>query len=369
MTLPEPRAAIASLPAYVPGARPSGAEASPVKLSSNEVAFAPLPSVREAIAAAGEFANRYPDMMASEVAEAIAARWSAGTASLGAGSFGAESVVVAGGSVAVLGHTLHAYCDPGDEVVYAWRSFEAYPILAQIAGAVSVRVPLGPDARHDLAAMANAITPRTKVVLLCTPNNPTGPAIRRDEFETLMAIVPRSVVVVLDEAYAEFVRDPAAVDGRAALADHPNLIVTRTFSKAYGLAGLRLGYAVGTPGLLAPIRACVTPFSVSGVAQAAALASLAAEEELLARVDAVVAERGRILARLADDGWRVRDAQGNFVWLAAGAQTGALAGFLQARTPSILVRPFSGEGVRITVGSPQENDHVLAALAAYPDRF
>lgn len=364
MTLPEPRAAIAALPAYVPGARSSGADAPPVKLSSNEVAFAPLPSVREAIAAAGEFTNRYPDMMASEVAEGIAARWSVGGASVGA-----ESVVVAGGSVAVLGHALHAYCDPGDEVVYAWRSFEAYPILTQIAGASSVRVALGPDARHDLAAMADAITPRTKVILLCTPNNPTGPAIRREEFESFMSAVPRGVVVVLDEAYAEFVRDPEAVDGRAALADHPNLIVTRTFSKAYGLAGLRVGYAVGTPSLVAPIRACVTPFSVSGVAQAAALASLAAEDELLARVDAVVAERARVLARLAKDGWRPPDAQGNFVWLAAGAQTVALAAFLGQQAPPILVRPFPGEGVRITVGSPQENDHVLAALAAYPDRF
>jgi histidinol-phosphate aminotransferase len=360
MTLPKPRAAIAALPAYVPGA---------IKLSSNEVAFAPLPSVREAIARAGESTNRYPDMVASGVAEAIAARWSVKSEAVGAEPVGAEAVVVAGGSVAVLGHTLHAYCDPGDEVVYAWRSFEAYPILTQIAGAASVRVALDPDARHDLAAMAEAVTPRTKVVLLCTPNNPTGPAIRRDEFESLMAAVPRGVVVVLDEAYAEFVRDPAAVDGRAELAAHPNLLVMRTFSKAYGLAGLRVGYAVGDPGLVAPIRACVTPFSVSGVAQAAALASLAAEEELFARVDAVVVERGRVCARLAEDGWRVPDAQGNFVWLAAGAKTNALAAYLSGRAPSILVRPFSGEGVRITVGSPQENEHVLAALAAYPDRF
>jgi histidinol-phosphate aminotransferase len=358
MTLPEPRAAIKALPAYVPGARPSGVGAPPIKLSSNEVAFAPLPSVRAAIAGAGELTNRYPDMAASEVAEGIAARW----------SVGAASVVVAGGSVAVLGHALHAYCDPGDEVVYGWRSFEAYPILTAIAGAASVRVALAPDARHDLVAIAGALTPRTKVVLLCTPNNPTGPAIRRDEFESFMAAVPRGVMVVLDEAYAEFVRDPAAVDGRSALAAHPNLLVMRTFSKAYGLAGLRVGYGIGTPRLVAPIRACVTPFSVSGVAQAAALASLAAEDELLARADSVVAERDRVLAGLAADGWRVPDAQGNFVWLAAGAKTGDLAAYLEARTPSILVRPFSGEGVRITVGSPQENDHVLAALAAYPDR-
>lgn len=359
MTLPEPRAAVASLSAYVPGARTSGAGVPPIKLSSNEVAFAPLPSVREAIDSAGAVANRYPDMTAFDVTEAIAERW----------GVTAEAVAVAGGSVAVLGHALHAYCEPGDEVIYAWRSFEAYPILAQIAGATSVRIPLSADARHDLPAMAAAVTPRTRAVLLCTPNNPTGPAIGRDEFEAFMAAVPTRVLVVLDEAYTEFVRDDAAVDGRRVLAAHPNLLVTRTFSKAYGLAGLRVGYAVGTPNLVAPVKACVTPFSVSGVAQAAALASLAAEDELLARVDAVVAERGRFVARLVADGWAPPEAQGNFVWLAAGDGASDLGGYLAEWSPSILARPFAGDGVRITVGSAEENDHLLAALAAYPDRF
>jgi histidinol-phosphate aminotransferase len=364
MTLPEPRAAVASLPAYVPGARTSGAPSSgvasaPLKLSSNEVAFAPLPSVRKAIDEAGGEANRYPDMMATEVTEAIAARWDV---EVGA-------VAVAGGSVAVLGHTLNAYCGPGDEVVYAWRSFEAYPILAQIAGATSVRVPLTSEARHDLPALASAVTAQTRVVLLCTPNNPTGPAIRREEFDAFMAAVPTRVLVVLDEAYAEFIRDAGAVDARAALAAHPNLLVTRTFSKAYGLAGLRVGYAVGAPALVAPIRACVTPFSVSGVAQAAALASLEAEGELLARVGLVVAERERVAEALSADGWSFPEPQGNFFWFAAGDAAGALADHLAGQTPPILARPFSGEGVRITVGSPQENDHLLAALAAFPDRY
>jgi histidinol-phosphate aminotransferase len=364
MTLPEPRAAVASLPAYVPGARPSGAQSSgvaapPVKLSSNEVAFPPLPSVRTAIDEAGALVNRYPDMMASEVTEAIAERW----------DVDADRVIVAGGSVAVLGHALQAYCGPGDEVVYAWRSFEAYPILTQIAGATSVRVPLAGDARHDLGAMAAAVTSRTKVVLLCTPNNPTGPAIRGDEFEAFMGTVPPTVLVVLDEAYAEFVRDASVVDARAALASHPNLLVTRTFSKAYGLAGLRVGYAVGATALVAPIRACVTPFSVSGVAQAAALASLEAEGELLARVGLVVAERERVAEALADDGWSCPDPQGNFFWFAAGEAAGAFADHLAGHTPPILTRPFAGEGVRVTVGSPQENDLLLAALAAFPGRY
>jgi len=359
MPFPKPRESVASLPSYVPGARraPSGAE--PVKVSSNEVAFDPLPSVRAAIDAAGGLANRYPDMFATELTERIAERWGVETG----------AVAVGGGSVAVLGHALQAYCDPGDEVVYAWRSFEAYPILAPIAGATSVRVPLGASARHDLPAMAAAVTPRTKVAILCSPNNPTGPAIRRDEFEAFLAAVPDDLLVVLDEAYAEFIRDPDAVDGRDALARHPNVIVTRTFSKAYGLAGLRVGYAVGAPEVVGPIRACVTPFSVSGVAQAAALASLEAEDELLARVDAVVEERARVVAALADDGWSPPESQGNFVWLAAGDGADALVAHLASADPPILARGFAGDGVRVTVGSREENDHVLATLARYRDRY
>ncbi len=354
MPPPKPRASIASLPSYVPGARKAASGAEPVKVSSNEVAYAPLPSVRAAIDAAGGEVNRYPDMFATELTERIAGRW------------GVEpgAVAVAGGSVAVLGHALQAYCDPGDEVVYAWRSFEAYPILASIAGATSVRVPLAAGARHDLPAMAAAVTPRTKAVILCSPNNPTGPAIRAAEFKKFLASVRDDVLVILDEAYTEFVRDPEAVDGRAVLGTDPRVLLTRTFSKAYGLAGLRVGYAVGDPSIVAPVRACVTPFSVSGVAQAAALASLDAEGELLERVDAVVAERERFVAALTDDGWTLPEAQGNFVWIAAGDDTDALVAHLASAAPPILARGFAGDGVRVTVGSREENDHVLATLAS-----
>ncbi len=359
MPPPKPRASIASLPSYVPGARRVATGAEPVKVSSNEVAYAPLPSVRAAIDAAGGEANRYPDMFATELTERIADGW------------GVEpgAVAVAGGSVAVLGHTLQAYCEAGDEVVYAWRSFEAYPILAAIAGATSVRVPLAAGARHDLPAMAAAVTPRTKAVVLCSPNNPTGPAIRAAEFAEFLASVPDDVLVVLDEAYAEFIRDPEAVSGRAVLGSDPRVLVTRTFSKAYGLAGLRVGYAVGVPEVVAPIRACVTPFSVSGIAQAAALASLRAEDELLTRVDAVVAERERVVAALAADGWSPPEAQGNFVWIAAGDDAERLAAQLASADPPILARGFAGDGVRVTVGSREENDHVLATLASVSGRY
>ena len=358
MTLPEPRPAVAALPRYVPGARASFGGVPPIKVSSNETPMSPLPSVLEAIMRAGADANRYPDMFAVELTGRIAA----------AVGVPAEAVVVGGGSVGVLSHLLQAYCGPGDEVVFAWRSFEAYPILTQLVGATAVRVPLTRTHHHDLPAMLAAITEHTKVVLVCSPNNPTSTAVRDHEFAQFMDGVDPRVLVVLDEAYVEFERDAHAVDSLAALGRYPNLVVLRTFSKAYGLAGLRVGYGVGAENLIAPVRACVTPFSVSAVAQAAALASLDARSELLERVDAVVAERERVLDALVSDGWEVADAHGNFYWLPAVERTEGIAGFLAAREPAILARPFMGEGLRITVGSPQENDAVLAALASYPDR-
>lgn len=355
MTVPEPRPSVSSLPRYVPGARGTVGGAAPIKLSSNENPAIPLPSVVEAIAQAAGAVHRYPDMFCVDLTEAIESR----------NGLEPGQVVVGAGSVAVLGHALQAFCEAGDEVVYAWRSFEAYPILTRLAGARPVEVPLTDGERHDLVAMAAAVTPATKVVILCSPNNPTGPAILRDEFDRFMADVPSRVLVILDEAYGEFIRDPAAVHGLGAVGRYPHLIVARTFSKAYGLAGLRVGYAVGPESLIAPIRSCVTPFSVSGIAQAAALASLQVESELLARVDGIVAERLRVVAELKSQGWTIPDAQGNFVWIPVGARATELAAALAASEPSILVRPFAGEGVRITIGSPDENSVMLAALDSH----
>ena len=352
MDRPEPRPAVAAMPRYVPGARGSVDAAPPIKLSSNESPFDPLPSVAQAVAAAGTAVHRYPDMFAVELHERIGA-------SLG---LTAAHVAAGGGSVAALQHVLQAYAGPGDEVVFAWRSFEAYPIITQVSGATPVPVPLTQDGRHDLDAMAAAVTDATRVVLLCSPNNPTGPALRTDEVERFLAQVPSRVLVVLDEAYVEFVRDPQVIEGVPALARHANLLVARTFSKAYGLAGLRVGYVAGDPELIAPVRSCVTPFSVSAPAQVAAIASLGARDELLERVEAVVSERARLTDALAGMGWDVPDAQGNFVWLAAGARTVEIAQALAALEPAILVRPFADEGIRVTVGQTHENDALLAAL-------
>ncbi|WP_062381589.1 histidinol-phosphate transaminase [Demequina pelophila] len=353
--LPTPRASVAALPAYVPGAR-GDADVPPIKLSSNESALAPVPAVTAAARAQAEGVNRYPDMAMTALTGRIAAHVGRP----------AEHIAVAAGSVAVLAHLLQAYAGPGDQVLFAWRSFEAYPILTRIAGAEPVTVPLDAEARHDLPAMAAAVTDRTRVVMVCSPNNPTGPTLRTGELEAFLAAVPRRVLVVLDEAYLEYVRADDAPDGLALLDRHPNLVVLRTFSKAWGLAGLRVGYAVGVPALIAPIRACVTPFSVSSPAQAAAVAALDAAEEVAARAADVVAERARVTDALRAAGWTLPEAQGNFVWLALGEDAIPLATHLGGLSPAILVRPFAGEGVRVTIGAPAENDAFLAALADAP---
>ncbi|WP_228373700.1 histidinol-phosphate transaminase [Demequina soli] len=353
--LPTPRPALAKLPPYVPGARGAADAAPPVKLSSNESPHGPLPSVVGVVESAAAGINRYPDMGAAELTERIAAHVGRDAA----------DVVVGGGSVAVLAHLLQAYTGPGDEVMFAWRSFEAYPILARIAGAESVMIPLTADARHDLPAMIAAVTERTRVIMLCSPNNPTGPILTQAELDSFMAAVPTRVLVVLDEAYVEYVRDDAVADGPASLDRFANLVLLRTFSKAYGLAGLRVGYAVGPAALMAPVRACVTPFSVSGPAQAAAIASLDARDELLERAAEVVAERTRVLAALREQGWSVPDSQGNFVWLGIGDATGDLVAHLGGAEPAILVRPFASEGVRVTIGHAAENDAFLARIATY----
>jgi len=344
------RRALAELPPYVPGARvPVGAAA--FKLSSNENPFPPLPSVMAAIADGGVDVNRYPDMYATELVEAIAAHLSVGP----------EQVVTGGGSVAVLGHVLAAVCEPGDEVVLPWRSFEAYPIYVTVAGATGVPVPVGADGRLDLPAMAAAVTPRTRVALVCTPNNPTGPAVRADELAAFLAAVPRDVLVVVDEAYVEFVRDERAADGLAALAAHPNVVVLRTFSKAYGLAGLRVGYAVARRRIAAAIRAVSTPFGVSNVAQLAAVASLRAQHEMADRVARVVDERARMLEGLRRQGWTVPDSQANFVWLGVGEHATALAE--RCARAGVLVRPFAGDGVRVSVGEREATDLLLEVTA------
>jgi histidinol-phosphate aminotransferase len=265
--------------------------------------------------------------------------------------------------VGLIYQLVQAFCEPGDEVVYAWRSFEAYPIAVTAAGARNVQVPVLADGRHDLDAMVAAITDRTKVVMVCTPNNPTGPSVTQTELDAFLTRVPEHVLVVVDEAYVEFVRMTDAVDGVATVLARDNVVSTRTFSKAYGLAGFRVGYAVAPPPVAIALRAVSLPFGISNVAQAAAVASLAAEAELLERVSALVAERERVVKSLADVGLSVPEPQGNFVWFAAGDRTTDLAA--AADELGIVVRPFAGDGARISIGETEANDRIVELARSF----
>jgi histidinol-phosphate aminotransferase len=227
---------------------------------------------------------------------------------------------------------------------------------------------LAAEGRLDLPAMAAAVTDRTRVVLVCTPNNPTGPVVHAGELDAFIAAVPAGVMIVIDEAYLEFVRDPQAPDALALHRAHPNVVVLRTLSKAYGLAGLRVGYAVAEPRLAAGIRAVSTPFGVSHVAQQAAIAALApaAQAELMARVDAIVAERLRVVDALVEQGWELPRTEANFVWFPVGERAGECA--VAARAAGVIVRPYGADGVRVTIGEPAANDALLAVARGWLGR-
>ncbi|NUV38725.1 histidinol-phosphate transaminase, partial [Streptomyces sp. KAI-27] len=221
-----------------------------------------------------------------------------------------------------------------------------YPIITQISGAKSVQVPLTSGEVHDLDAMAEAITDRTRLIFVCNPNNPTGTVVRRAELERFLDQVPSNVLVVLDEAYREFIRDVEVPDGVELYRDRPNVAVLRTFSKAYGLAGLRVGFAIAHEPVAAALRKTAVPFGVSQLAQDAAVASLRAEDELLGRVGALVGERARVVAALQKQGWTVPETHANFVWLRLGERTVEFA--RSCERAGVVVRPFAGEGVRVT---------------------
>ena len=340
---------------YKPGKAPSAPHGRSFKLSSNESPYGPLPSVLKVIAEAAGNVNRYPDHGAAELTGAIAEHFRVPAANVALGC----------GGVGVLQQLLETVGEPGAEILYAWRSFEAYPYLSDLAGATSVRVPLRGET-HDLAAMAGAITARTRLIFVCSPNNPTGTVVHRAELEEFLAQVPPDCLVVLDGAYAEYVRDPEVPDGIDLYRDRPNLAVLRTFSKAYGLAGLRVGFLIGHEPVAAAVRKAMLPFTVNALAQAAAIASLEAEAELLKRVETVVGERARVRAGSLAQGWSVPPTEANFVWLPLGADT---EDFAQAcDRAGVSVRPYPPDGARVSIGDHEANDAFLAAARAYPRR-
>jgi histidinol-phosphate aminotransferase len=356
-----PRGVLGKLPRYAAGKPPVVVEGlESFKLSSNENPLPPLPAVLEAIAAETSI-NRYPDPLTTALRTELA------------GYLGVPpiDIVTGAGSLGALNQILATFAgqndfDAPDEVVYAWRSFEAYPISVGLAGATGVQVPVRADGTHDLEAMARAVTDRTRVVLLCTPNNPTGPILTRDEVVGFLGQVPAHVVVVIDEAYQEFVRRDDAVDGIELYREYPNVIVLRTFSKAHGLAGLRVGYSVAQQGLTEHLRVSAVPFAVSQVGEHAAVASLRHIDAVEARVQSIVDERTRVVGGLRDLGWTVPEAEGNFVWLALGEHTQDFAA--RAAERALSVRAFGSEGVRVSIGEEAANSRFLELCGEYSHR-
>jgi histidinol-phosphate aminotransferase len=353
------RHALDVIPDYVPGRSSESVAAQyaitdVVKLASNESPFPPLAAALTAIATAAPGMNRYPDAAAVELCDDLAARYGVRP----------DEVLCGNGSVELCWLALAATCGPGDEVVFGWPSFEAYPILAQQADATMVQVPLRDD-RYDLDAMADAVTARTRLIFVCNPNNPTSTTVDRDAVEQFLARVPSDCLVVLDEAYREFVTSPGSPDGLDVLREHDNVAVLRTFSKAYALAALRVGYAIARPEVIAALRKMRVPFDVNGLAQVAARASLAADDEMRQRVAEVVAERARLRAALHELGLATPFSDANFIWLPVPHDAGVLGEYSQRA--GVVLRTFPGVGVRVTVGTPGENDRLLKVLRAAID--
>jgi len=324
------------------------------KLSSNEVPLPPLPSVVARIAAVNDF-NRYADASMLPLRSMLAKRFSVSV----------DEVHIASGSVAILYQLVYAAVGPGEEYIHAWPSFEAYPGLGLASGAVAVPVQLNPNATHDLAAMAAAITKKTRLIILCSPNNPTGPAINRSDFDHFMTQVPRNVLVILDEAYREFITSDTAVFGEKVLTEHPQLVLLRTFSKAYGLAGLRIGYAIGNAAILNAARATGIPLSVTHMAHEGAMASLEpeAEAELFDRITVIAQRRDALANQLRSLGYTVPDAQGNFVWLQLGDSAADFAEYFASQ--GTVTRAFPGHGVRVSVGEPESIPRVLELASKF----
>lgn len=338
------RPELAGLPVYVPGKTVPGA----IKLASNETVFGPLPSVRAAIEHATDLINRYPDNGCVQLKAALAAHVGP--------DFAPEHIAVGCGSVSLCQQLVQITSGVGDEVVFGWRSFELYPPQVQVAGATAVKVPLT-DHTFDLYAMLAAVTDRTRLIFVCNPNNPTSTVVDPEVLHRFVASVPPHILIAIDEAYVEYIRDGLQPDSLGLVRTYSNVVVLRTFSKAYGLAGLRVGYAVGHPDVITALDQVYVPFTATSLSQAAAIASLEAADELLARTDAVVAERARVSAELRAAGYSLPSSQANFVWLPLGSRTQDFVE--QAAAARIVVRPYGSDGVRVTIGAPDENDALL----------
>ncbi|MBD9232062.1 MAG: aminotransferase class I/II-fold pyridoxal phosphate-dependent enzyme [Rothia mucilaginosa] len=357
-----------TLPSYAAGKPPAPVEGlTRYKLSSNENPLGPVPAVARVLA---EFdaVHRYPDPLSTALRTALAEQ-------LGVD---AEDIVTGAGSLGALNQIIKTFAgveaDGGqNEVIYAWRSFEAYPILVGIMGARSVQVPNLPNGAHDLDATAAAVTDRTRLILVCTPNNPTGPAVTESQIRTFLAKVPATVPVVIDEAYFEFCAvssipegEEPPLNGLDIYRDYPNVIILRTFSKAQGLAGLRVGYSISHPQITRHLRVAATPFAVSALAERAAVASIEHQDAVMERVKRIVAERERVTARLRELGYEFPSTYANFVWLPLGERTGEFVDLMNRNALS--VRAFGSEGVRVSIGEVEANDRFLSLCELFAQK-
>ncbi len=353
---------LARMPGYqagVPaGQAPESVAAEEIaQLASNESPMPPHPAVVESIKRAATAMNRYPDPSATLLRRRIADRYETEPG----------RIAVANGSCEILLAAALALCEPGDEIVYAWPSFSMYPYLPALSGAREIRVPLTEDFTHDLEAMLTEVTAATQILIVCNPNNPTGTYIPAERIAAFCAQVPPHVTVILDEAYIEFqaVDDPdATID---LLPDFPNLVLMRTFSKCFGLAGLRVGYALCNPAFRAAVDAVRQPFSVNALAQAAGAEAIRHSDDVAERVERTLIERIHVESGLEELGFTTADTQANFSWLALGdADESAVVAALAEQ--KILVRPGTPLGaaghLRVTYGTRAENERFLSALGS-----
>jgi histidinol-phosphate aminotransferase len=346
------RSDLDALPQYRLGKRQDPADAARrlrrmAAVASNEMPYGPLPSVAAAVAGAHAGLNRYPDPFALGLRTALAD--TLGTS--------VEQVAAGPGSIGLCQLALTVAAEPGSEIVFPWPSFEGYPLLAAIAGATAAPVPLERDA-IDPDRFVAAVTNRTRALFICNPNNPTGTILTREQIDALVCRLPGDRLIVIDEAYAEFT--PPDTHSFALVAEHSNLLVTRTFSKAYGLAGLRVGYAMGAPALISALQRAQLPFAINSLSIAGAQAALAAADELADRVGAILAQRRVVEDAARATGFPVGTSHGNFIWLAVGSEATSLA--LRLEHNGVLARPIEPYGVRITVGDEHDTALVVTAL-------
>jgi histidinol-phosphate aminotransferase len=324
-----------------------------VKLASNETPWGPAQPVLDAIGQVAASLNRYPDPGGTQLRKRLSERYDVNP----------DRITLGNGSCDVLLGAAQALLEPGAEIVYAWPSFSMYPHLAALTGARAITVPLTDDGRHDLEAMLREITSATRICLICNPNNPTGTALPLEEIADFASQLPKHVALVVDEAYVEFNLLQDSDDSLDLLKRHNNVVLLRTFSKIYGLCGLRVGYALGPESFRDAVDRIRQPFSVNSLAQAAAAEALLHQDEVARRVERTAIERVHVESELESRGLVVAPSQANFSWVAVEDEEAVLTG-LEER--GVIVRGGGALGdpghLRVTYGTREENERFLAAL-------